>query len=352
MRVLIANVHVPFIQGGAELQAESLKEAFCKAGHQAEIAKIPFNDYPQRMAEQLKAFENLDLRGSVGMPIDMLVCMKFPTYLIPHPHKILWLPHQYRQAYDLWKNPYGGLDQFPAGEQIRTLVMATDKRFIPQAKAIFTTSQNNTRRLKDFCGINSLPLYHPPRHAEKFYCTTAEDYFFMPSRITPLKRHDLVLKALRLTRNPVVIYFAGAPDSAGCEKNFVEMLSGTEMVKKAKWFKFVSEEEKFKLYAQSLGVIFAPYDEDYGYITLEAMLSSKAVISCSDSGGPLEFIRHGETGLVADPTPESLARMFDLLWEDRMQARLMGERGRQRYAQMDISWERVIQSMLLSVQQQ
>ena len=41
---------------------------------------------------------------------------------------------------------------------------------------------------------------------------------------------------------------------------------------------------------EALGVIFPPLDEDYGYVTLEAMLAAKPVITCTDSGGPLEFV--------------------------------------------------------------
>ena len=42
-------------------------------------------------------------------------------------------------------------------------------------------------------------------------------------------------------------------------------------------------------------------------MTLEAMLSAKPVITCSDSGGPLEFVMDQQTGLVAGSTPESVA---------------------------------------------
>ena len=40
---------------------------------------------------------------------------------------------------------------------------------------------------------------------------------------------------------------------------------------------------------RALAVAYAPLDEDYGYVSLEAMLSSKAVVTCADSGGPRDF---------------------------------------------------------------
>ena len=48
------------------------------------------------------------------------------------------------------------------------------------------------------------------------------------------------------------------------------------------------------------------YDEDYGYITLEAFFAGKPVITHTDSGGPLEFVTHEHNGLVTEPNPVSL----------------------------------------------
>ena len=50
--------------------------------------------------------------------------------------------------------------------------------------------------------------------------------------------------------------------------------------------RYISDEEKLRLYANCLGVIYPPLDEDYGYITLEAMLAQKPVVTTRDAGGP------------------------------------------------------------------
>ena len=94
---------------------------------------------------------------------------------------------------------------------------------------------------------------------------------------------------------------------------------------RVEWLGHVTEEEKRRCYAHARGVIFPPLDEDYGYVTLEAMLASKPVITCDDAGGPLEFVRHEKTGLIAKPTPEGLARAMDKLWSDREQAKGWGK---------------------------
>ena len=93
-------------------------------------------------------------------------------------------------------------------------------------------------------------------------------------------------------------------------------------------------------------MVYPPIDEDYGYVTLEAMLASKPLIVCSDSGGPLEFVRHEETGLIAEPQATSLAKAFDQTWENRTSAKEWGEAGRALYREMDISWANVVRKLL------
>ncbi len=43
-------------------------------------------------------------------------------------------------------------------------------------------------------------------------------------------------------------------------------------------------------------------------MTVEAYAAAKAVITCHDSGGPLEFVRDRENGLIVAPDPAAVAR--------------------------------------------
>jgi glycosyltransferase involved in cell wall biosynthesis len=347
MRVLIATIKVLFVRGGAEIHAEGLRNALRTEGHEAEIVALPFKWYPpERILDQMLACRLLDLTESAGMSIDRLIGLKFPAYLIPHPNKVLWILHQHRPAYDLWK-PFGGdLMHYPNGAQICHAIRWADRQLILQAKAIFTNSFNVSRRLKCYCGIDSIPLYHPPQHAEQFYSRVGEDYFFFPSRLQPLKRQALVLEALSHTRHPVSVRFAGAADHPDYAAALRMLALKLNVHRRVEWMGHVTEEEKRALYARTLAVIFPPLDEDYGYVTLEAMLSSKPVVTCTDSGGPLEFVRAGETGLVAEPTPAALAAAMDQLWEDRGRARRLGEGGFALYQSLDISWTTVVERLL------
>src|SRR5438067_5354107 len=143
MRVLIATTQVPFIQGGAEMMANGLRQALCAEGHEAEIVAIPFKWYPpERIVETMLACRLLDLTESAGARVDRVIGLKFPAYLIPHPNKTIWLVHQHRTAYDLWDHELCDLTNFPNGADVREAIIQADRHFLPQATSIFTISAN------------------------------------------------------------------------------------------------------------------------------------------------------------------------------------------------------------------
>lgn len=86
-------------------------------------------------------------------------------------------------------------------------------------------------------------------------------------------------------------------------------------------------------------------DEDYGYITLEAMAASKAVITAKDSGGPLEFVVDGETGYVTEPDAKAIAEKIDELAVSETQAAEMGKKAKKHLSEMDISWANVVKEL-------
>lgn len=347
MRVVIATVQVPFVRGGAERQAEGLRAALVAAGHAAEIVAVPFKWYPpERILDHMLACRLLDLTESMGAPVDRVIGLKFPAYLTPHPRKVLWILHQHRQAYELWNHPLGDLGRAPMGLEVRDAIRAADRQLIPEARAVFTDSANVARRLKHFCDIEAVPLYHPPVHADRFYCADSEDYLFFPSRLSPDKRQALVVEALAQTRSGVRLRFAGSAATPEHAAELQALARRCGVQHRVEWLGQISDDEQRRQYAQSLGVVFPPVDEDYGYVTLEAMLSSKPVVTCADSGGPLEFVQHAKTGLIAEPTAAALAAAFDTLADDRTQACTWGAAGRQRYECLDISWHRVLDALL------
>jgi len=346
VRILIATVKVPFVSGGAEILAQQLLVNLRAAGHETEMVEIPFKWYPpERILDHMLACRLLDLTESCYSRVDRVIGLKFPAYLIPHPNKVLWILHQHRQAYDLWES--GDLLQQPNGSLVRDAIIQADRKLLSEARSIFTIAENVSQRMQKYCGISSTPLYNPPLGAEKYFRGDDRGYLFFPSRLNPWsKRQGLVLQALAMTREPVRILFAGVPEVPVMAVELQQLTESLGLGERVEWLGNVSEEEKTSLFAHSRGVIFPPLDEDYGYVTLEAMLAAKPVVTCSDSGGALEFVRHRETGLIAAPEPGKLAEALDELWQSPTQARIWGEAGRERYESLNINWMNVIDRLL------
>jgi glycosyltransferase involved in cell wall biosynthesis len=108
---------------------------------------------------------------------------------------------------------------------------------------------------------------------------------------------------------------------------------------------FLGEAELVDHLARCRAVVFPPADEDYGFVTVEAFSSGKPVITCADSGGPLEFVRHGENGLVAPPTPPGLAEAFAQMMGSASVAERMGERARATVA--PLTWPDAVRKLVI-----
>ena len=347
MRVGIATVQVPFVRGGAELLAEALLAALREAGHEAEIISIPFKWYPAaRVSEHMLAARLMQVQESVGQTIDRLIGLKFPATLMPHPSKRLWLLHQHRSAYDLWDAPFSDLLHAPEGAHVRSAVRSADAMAFRECEAIYTTSRVVSARLRRFNGVDAAPLYHPPPGADRLRPGPYGDYILFPGRINESKRQHLAIEALALTREPVSICFIGAPDAPAYASALRSRCSELGLDGRVQWRGHVCEAERLSLYAGCLAVMFPPHDEDYGYVTLEAMACAKAVVTAEDSGGPLDFVAHEETGLVCLPQPAELAAALDRVWRQRRQTVRWGSAGKQRYESLALGWSLVLDRLL------
>jgi glycosyltransferase involved in cell wall biosynthesis len=342
--ILICTTQVPFTTGGAEAHVAGLHRALIEAGYNAEVVALPFKWYPPaEIMRSALAWRLLDLSEANGKTVDLVIGMKFPAYLVAHERKVLWIMHQYRAAYNLWDTPFDDLSSYPDGAQVRQWIHNADNRLIPQAKKVFANSKTVADRLRRYNKIESQPLYHPPPRAESLRCGELGDYIFYPSRLEPQKRQELLIEAAQYLRTPVKIILAGGSRDP---KRYESLIKKYDVKDRVCLRGFVEESEVIQLYANALGVCYLPFDEDYGYITLEGMLSGKPVVVARDGGGATEFIEHGSEGLIVEPEPRAIAESLDSLYADRARARAMGERGREKLTAMNLSWENVVESLV------
>lgn len=326
-RILVLHAQIPFTSGGAEHTMSDLTEQLNLKGYEAELVQLPYQWKPcGRIIESALTWRTLDLTEVNGRKIDRVIACKFPTYVVRHPDKVLWLMHQQRTAYDLYqsKEYYGLAHQFE-GEKARETILRIDNQSFKECKKIYTFSQNVANRLRRYNHRQSDGvLYHPPALVGKYYCEGYEDYILAVGRLDILKRIDLLIRGIAYSNFNVHLHIAGSgPDEARLRS----IVTSLKIENRVRFLGRISDDELLKEYANALAVYYAPVDEDMGCVTLEACLSKKPVITCLDSGGVLEFIRNEINGFICPSKEEEIAGKIDILFHDKLKASAMGEKG-------------------------
>jgi glycosyltransferase involved in cell wall biosynthesis len=340
MRVAVCAPQVPFVRGGAEIVSERLVEELRTRDHQAELVTVPFKWYPgERVLTQAFLWRLLDLEEANGMPIDLVIATKFPSYAVRHPNKVVWLLHQFRQAYELDRTELGQFDESPESRALRRAVQRLDRLALGEARGLFATSQNVADRLERSTELKAEVLPHPPQELP-YRCDEYGDFVLSVGRIDRAKRVDLLLGALELESSLRCVIVGEGPERERLE----QLAQRRGFDGRASFAGRVSEEELADLYGRCLAVYYAPVDEDFGMVPYEAFLSEKPVITTTDAGGPLEVVHDRDTGLVCEPTPAALAEACTWLRNNLDDARAWGRAGRR--AAEELSWDRAIERLL------
>jgi glycosyltransferase involved in cell wall biosynthesis len=345
MRVIIASTTVPHIDGGGRLIARWTAEAMRAVGHEVEEFYLPFPTEPRPTLAAMVGLRATPFAGSA----DRLVAIRWPAHVVRHENKATWFIHHFRQLFDLWDSPYRGVPANAEGVAYREALRRIDNQGLRESRDVFTNSLIVRDRVREFNGLDPEPLFPPiGGDTSRFHTDGYGDFVFYPSRVTPIKRQFLAVQAMRFTTSAVRLVIAGKPDS----DQFGKMISdyvhehnlGDRVELKLGW---LPEQEKVDLLARCLALAYLPLDEDsYGYPSLEASHSAKAIVTLRDSGGALEFVRHEKEGLIAEPNARDLARAFDRLYEDKQATERMGAQSFMRRDELKIAWPHVIRRLL------
>ena len=341
-RIVVAETQVPFVQGGAELHVSALIAQLRRRGHAVEKVAIPFRSQPKSELLALAAgWRLLDLSSSNGQPIDLLIATRFPTYFARHPHKVAWVIHQHRAAYELCGTAYSDFDHTEADVGLRRRLIELDRRMLGECRRVFANARNTADRLARFNGVTAQPLYHPPPLADRLRPGPYGDYVLVVGRLESVKRADLAVRAFAHVPPPTRLIVVGD----GSQRTAAERIAVESGVEDRVTFHGPADgDELAVLYAGALAVIYAPFDEDYGYVTLESFLCAKPVITATDSGGTLEFVVDGENGFVCAPDPQAIAAAVVRLAADRHMAARFGNAGLVRARA--ITWDGVVEQLI------
>jgi glycosyltransferase involved in cell wall biosynthesis len=340
MRIAVCLPQVPFIRGGAEIVTERLVGELRKRDHQAELVTIPFKWYPEeRVLTQAFLWRLLDLEESDGAPIDLVIVTKFPSYAVRHRRKVVWLLHQFRQAYELDRTELGQFDESAEGRALRRSIHRLDRLALGEARSLFATSANVAGRLERSTGLAAEVLPCPPQELP-YRCDEYGDFVLSVGRLDRAKRVDLLLEALAVAPSLRCVIAGEGPDRERLE----DLARRHGLDGRALFAGRVSDDELADLYARCLAVYYAPVDEDFGMVPYEAFLAEKPVVTTTDAGGPLEVVRDRGNGLVCQPAPASLAEACSWLAANPESARKWGRAGHRVAAQL--SWDRVVERLL------
>jgi glycosyltransferase involved in cell wall biosynthesis len=331
MRIAVLRPQVPFARGGAEIFTDELVRQLRARGHEAEIVSVPFKWYPgQRVLTQAFLWRLLDLTEADGAPIDIVVATKFPSYCVRHPNKVVWLLHQFRQAYELDRTELGQFSESAQDRALRRRVQRLDETALGEARKLFATSGNVASRLRRSTGLEAEVLPHPPQ--ELAYRTDGYEPFVLSvNRLDRAKRIDLLIEAAARQGVDVVIVGDG-PDRGRLES----LANG-----RARFTGRISKQELADLYARCRAVYYAPFDEDFGMVPFEAFLAEKPVVTTTDAGGPLDVVHERATGRVVEPTVDAIAGAL-AIGED--EARTWGKAGKAIAER--VTWDSAIDRLL------
>ena len=343
MKVLVLTTCVPFLRGGAEILRDSLVARLQEMHVEAEAVSIPFTwDPPELLIEEMLIARGLRLTN-----VDRVIALKFPAYLIPFENKVIWLLHQYRQAYDLWDASQTNLSETTRGDVIRNMIYRADNSAFAAAKAIFTSSPVTRDRLRRYNGFDSEVLPAPLEDPELFVGGESQGYVVATGRVGEGKRQHLLLRSLRYAPG-VRLIIAGPPENSEACYLLQRIVAEEGLEDRVKLdLRFLPRAELSDLINHSLAVACLPFDEDsVSYVAMEAFQAGKPVVTLTDSGGVLEIVKNNETGWVVEPTKEALGAALITMTADPARAASYGVAGRAVLSERGITWRRTIERLL------
>jgi glycosyltransferase involved in cell wall biosynthesis len=342
--ILVCEAQVPFVHGGAEIHVRELVRELRARGYDAELISVPFKWYPKsEILPHAAAWRLLDLSESNGRQIDLVIASKFPTYFVRHPRKVAWLIHQYRAAYELCGTEYSDFGHTEADVGLRDRLIRLDTQMLSECRAIFSNARNTAARLRKFNGLEATPLYHPSRLATRLRSGPYGNYVLSVGRLESVKRVDLLVRAMAEVDRGVRLVVAGDGTQRG---NIERAAEETGVADRVAFLGTVEDTQLISLYADALAVAYPPFDEDFGYVTLESFLARKPVITCRDSGGPIEFVRDGVNGWICEPRPSAIASAINDAARDRARTARMGDAGHD--VARAITWDGVIERLVVA----
>ncbi len=348
--ILVLGVKVPFTGGGQEVLVGTLQKQLKERGHNVDVVELPLTVFPKEsFLNQCAMWRSLDLSAFGGQDVDLVIATKFPSYFAKHHKKSLWLVHQHRTIYDLFGSRFSDFSDDPRDEALRQMLVEGDEKVIRECQYISGISKNVITRLENYLGIQGEVLYPPLPQGDRYKRGNFEDYILSVGRLCTIKRVDMMIKGMPVVHKHVKLKIVGRPDEPKIMEYLQNEIKRHHLEDQVEFLGRVEDDDLIDLYANALAVYYAPHDEDYGYVTLEAFASGKPIITATDSGGVLEFAKHEVNSLVVEPESHALGHAVNRLVKERELAEKLGADGRafiESSGLHNAGWDKVLDGLL------
>jgi len=339
----------PYIEGigGAQKVIAKYTNYLREKGHQIEILTTRYNPntcYPEFKKIPIKligskskflspmAF-NREFRG-----FDILIANDWPSNFASLKNdNVIWICYTpKRDFYDL-KDYYFNLAGFKEKVILnlkQIFFQSVDIKSAKLMKQILPISETVRKRVKQSYGISCKNLFYCGIDFNKYKSKKSKDYFLSVARFVKPKRIELIIEAMKYVKTNIWLFIVGnGPD----KEKIINLCNQAENVK---FLGNVSESKLKELYAECLGLIYIPVNEDWGLIPLEAAASEKPIIA-SNEGGLRETIINNKTGILIDQlSSENIAEKIDLLEINKKLALKLGKQAKINCKKYD--WSRLL----------
>jgi glycosyltransferase involved in cell wall biosynthesis len=277
-----------------------------------------------------------------------VIALKFPAYFVQHQHKILWLLHQYRQAYDMWSSGHSNIPATARGEEIRRIIINSDDKCFSECRKIYTNSPVTQERLLHYNGVSSETLICPLNDPEKFVNAGYGNYIFAGGRINASKRQHLLVEAMRHVTSSIRLIIGGPADTEEDAQHLRDLVDRYDLANRVTLdIGFLERSKIIGYVCNALACAYLPVDEDsFGYVTMEAFQAGKTILTTEDAGGLLLIVRDGDTGVVTPPDAKALAGAIDRIAGNRAQTMRLGATARDFWLNKRITWPDTIEKLL------
>jgi glycosyltransferase involved in cell wall biosynthesis len=343
LNVLVLTTRIPFIRSDAEELRDSLVLNLQTAGVQAESMSLPFTCEPaERLVEEMWIARTIEIAN-----VDRVIALAFPAYLAPHPNKVCWVVHQYRQAYDLFDEGQSNVPTTPRGDTLRRMIRTADNLAFTSAQALFALSPIGQGRIRHYNGLEAQILPRPLSDPGLFVGVEADGYVFAGGSVGRAKRQALLIQALAYAPG-VRLVVAGPPDDETTAPALRELAARIGVEDRLTLdLRLLPRAEVATLVNRSSACAYIPLDEEsIGCATMEAFQAGKPVVTVDDARGVLEIVHHEHTGLVAEPTPEALGAALASVIAAPTRAVAMGAAGHDLLNDRVLTWPRTIERLL------